>query len=185
MPNPSPPDAGPPHRAGLIGTWLDPDQARARAQPGIKLPGSAAGQGSKWRLELEATSGNGASFKLSCRSGFDHRGLKSSSGLTDGKVEQTVYLAHGSWTATHGGGADLWVISAHTTHTHGTSPSALDMLPGLSPSTASEGVQERVDPEPDSFVVTVERRENGRIALSAKALNTPAPILLVRDVPER
>ena len=166
-------------RTDLIGTWLDPEQARADTMRGNKMAGSAACHGPKWRLKVTSTGPQVGTFQLSARSGYDHRGQMSSSGLTDGKVDLTVYRAHGTWTAAQGCCTRLHVPSARTIRTHGTTSSGLLSLPGLPEAPLEDDVEEHVIAEHGAFVVTVERQASGQLALRAEELNAAAPVLLV------
>ena len=162
----------------LIGTWLDAVQAQAAAMPGIKRAGSAADQGQKWRLEVEKITHAGGRFQLTCRSGFDHRGLRSSSGLTDGKVDLTLYRATGTWSAVQDDCTTLEVTAAQTTRISGSVPIGLLPLPG--PSQSSDGVDEHTTTLEAGFVVVLRRGEQGGLILHSAELNAAAPLLLVR-----
>ena len=154
----------------LAGLWLDPDQAAASASPGRKMMGSAASHQPKWRMRLEAQ----GTFHLECTTGYDYRGVMSSSGHYDGAVRLTVYRATG--TRSEGPRAALLVTAARTTHIHGCEPPML--LPGASPSGGF--VKQHHTQEVDGFMIQVDRLDGGQLALRAAELNSAAPVLLVR-----
>ena len=166
-------DTSPPPPS-LAGVWLDAAQARARAQPGRKMLGSAADHGSRWRLELSRPApGQPGTFLLRQSTGYDYRGTMSSSGLYDGKVDLTVRRVTGAWEP---GAATLRITAARTTHTQGAEPPMLALgLPG-----GPGSIKERTTEEATGGVLTLKLLGDGRLSLWGDALNGGQALVLVR-----